>query len=141
MAKSFHQLAARTQEARVREALASGEKPEAGAITIYLGLPESEVEAVAEVLARLNGEKPVAKKPVTEANGFDPTAKATIAKVVKLKTSGKTIKQIAEAFGLPAEQHSWGKVSKVWRSEADRLGLDRPRRNGSSPGAAETQTS
>jgi hypothetical protein len=66
----------------------------------------------------------------TKLDGFDGTAKATIAKVIKLKTAGKTIKEIAETLGLPAEHRSWYAVSMVWRSEADRLGLDRPRRNG-----------
>jgi hypothetical protein len=66
-----------------------------------------------------------AKAPATD--GIDWTSKAVAAKVVKLKKTGKTIKQITEALGLPAEQKYWMKVSIVWRTEADRLGLDRPR--------------
>ncbi len=57
MAKAFHSLAAATQDRRVREALAAGEKPEAGAVTIYLALPEEEVPAVAEVLERISREE------------------------------------------------------------------------------------
>ena len=41
--------------------------------------------------------------------------------------NGYTIKAIAHELGLPPVHRSWLKVSLVWRSEADRLGLDRPR--------------
>jgi hypothetical protein len=74
--------------------------------------------------------KPATPKATTTkpaAEGIDWTSKAVAAKVVKLKKAGKTIKQITEELGLPAEQRMWMKVSIVWRSEADRLGLDRPR--------------
>jgi hypothetical protein len=82
--------------------------------------------------------KPRTRKPPTKetapksgrkpaADGIDWTSKATAAKIVKLKGQGKTIKQIAAEMGLPAEQRFWMKVSIVWRTEADRLGLDRPR--------------
>jgi hypothetical protein len=68
---------------------------------------------------------PKSTKPA--ADGIDWASKAVANRVVKLKTSGKTIKQIAAEMGLPAEQRFWMKVSIVWRTEADRLGLDRPR--------------
>jgi hypothetical protein len=53
MAKAFHQLVAKTQEARVRAALAAGTKPEAGEVTVFLEQPEEELTAVAEVLERV----------------------------------------------------------------------------------------
>jgi hypothetical protein len=70
--------------------------------------------------------KPAAPKAPTN-DGIDWTSKAVVAKVVKLKKAGKTIKQITEEMGLPAEQRFWMKVSIVWRREADARGLDRPR--------------
>jgi hypothetical protein len=76
--------------------------------------------------------EPAAPKLTTEAkppatDGIDWTSKAVAAKVVKLKKAGKTIKQITQEMGLPAEQKYWMKVSIVWRREADKQGLDRPR--------------
>lgn len=62
-----------------------------------------------------------------EDDGIDWTSKVVANRVVKMKQSGKTIKEITAELGLPAEQKFWMKVSIVWRMEADRLGLDRLR--------------
>lgn len=84
------------------------------------------------------GEKAAAaaKKPAPKSaptvpvpDGYRSWTDARLAtKVVALKTKeGKTVKQIAEALGLPAIHRSWFLVSKVWRDTADAKGIDRPR--------------
>lgn len=76
--------------------------------------------------------KPTTKRaPAADLpDGWDWKAKGLPARVLKLKASGKTIKEITEELGLPAREGVWHRVSLIYRAEADRRGADRPRRNG-----------
>jgi hypothetical protein len=73
--------------------------------------------------------KAPARQRVEVAPGFDWNAKGLAAKVVKAKQAGKTIKAISVDLGLPQNESAWHKLSLVYRAEADRQGIARPRRS------------
>jgi len=65
-----------------------------------------------------------------DTNGFDWKDAKLPGRVLKLKASGKTIKQITAELGLPAREGVWHKVSLIYRAAADAKGIERQRRNG-----------
>ncbi len=69
-------------------------------------------------------------KAPADTDGFDWKAKALPGRVLKLKASGKTIKQITAELGLPAREGVWHRVSLIYRAAADAKGIERQRRNG-----------
>jgi hypothetical protein len=77
MAKSFSHLAPRTQESRVRKALTAGVEREAGAITIWLEEPESELEAVATVLEAVTRKQEEELAPKPEPTTTTPATTTT----------------------------------------------------------------
>ncbi len=69
-------------------------------------------------------------KAPADTDGFDWKAKSLPGRVLKLKASGKTIKQITAELGLPAREGVWHRVSLVYRAAADAKGIERQRRSG-----------
>jgi hypothetical protein len=64
-------------------------------------------------------------------DGFDWKAADLPAKVLELKQTGLTIKQVAEKLGFPADagERIWHRISLIYRAEADRQGVARQARS------------